>query len=120
MLAHQGQSLTFWPCVRTERQPNAVSLSQGGAIDRSMIGAMDSIPTSSRVLFGLHELINGRDEAQGVLDEPAVRALFDELWPQIIGRRLKSSRFLVSMDPMSMLAAYHPGGLPSNASGSRR
>ena len=115
MLAHHGQYLQFWPCVRTGGEPDVVSLSQGGAVARASVGAIDGIPVAKDVLFGLQQIVTGELVSTPLLGSPMVRHLFDELWPQIIGKRLKSSRFLLPGDPLRLLNDYHPNGRGAQA-----
>lgn len=95
MLAHHGYGLRLDACVITGRRPDGISLRAGGAVARGPGAPDDAEPVPPPVIAALAALARGEDARLGPIDHAGVRGVFERIWSEVCGQRLRSARFLV-------------------------
>ncbi len=95
MLAHHGYGLRLDACVISGGVPDGLSLRHGGAVDRRRLAPGDALPVPTAVLGALAALGRGEQGRIGPADRAGVRGLFERIWSEITGVRLRTARFLV-------------------------
>lgn len=95
LLAHHGYGLRLDACVLTGGAPDGLSLSHGGAVARRAVRPEDAIAVPTAVLATLAALDRGEQGRIGPADRSGVRWLFERVWSEITGVRLRTARFLV-------------------------
>lgn len=93
MLAHHGYGLRLDACVLTGGRPDGISLRAGGAVDRRA-AAPDAEPVPPAVIATLAALARGEDARLGPVDHAGVRGVFERIWTEVCGQRLRSARLL--------------------------
>lgn len=94
LLAHHGYGLRLEACVLTGRRPDGISLRAGGAIDRRAAAPDDAQPVPPPVIATLAALARGEDARLGPVDHAGVRGVFERIWTDVCGQRLRSARLL--------------------------
>lgn len=95
MLAHHGYGLRLDACVITGRPPDGISLRAGGAILRSATALDDAQPVPPAVIACLAALGRGDDARLAPIDHAGVRGVFERIWSEVSGQRLRTVRFLI-------------------------
>ncbi len=95
LLAHLGYALPLDACVRTGRPPDALSLSAGGAVSRQHASAPDAHFIGVAGVATLAGLVaGGTGLTLTGASRGAVRGALSALWAQVLGRPLRTARFL--------------------------
>lgn len=95
LLAHFGYGLRLDACVVSGQPPDGLSLRAGGAVCRRLARAPDALPVPTPVLAALAALGRGEDARIAPGDRVGVRGVFERIWGEITGARLRTARFLV-------------------------
>ena len=94
VLRQNGYEFQLWPCTGSGLQPDAFSLSFGGAISTAQIRANDTFGCPSVVLKAVFEMGQGNFAGAGDEVHGGVRRLLNHIWNTILDRPLKSASFI--------------------------
>ncbi len=93
-MEENGFGLRFIPCQVTGAEPNALSVSHGGAINTVEVRTTDAYPLSIDALSLLDGVQRGRESLLPLHVHGEARRAVDYAWRQILERELKSAAFL--------------------------